>query len=131
MFNFSKFFLGKIGFFGQENDIFEKWIHFLILLNRFKIFNFATIQGAAAPRTPWGGRVIAFWWQGVPPPEPKSSLRHCKQIKGKENAVDARTILQLILQPAMFLPVPTILIHNQILDRTIQQGNVITLLNFF
>ena len=40
-------------------------------LNRFKILYFATSRGAAAPGPPCRGRVIAFWWPGVPPPEPK------------------------------------------------------------
>ena len=37
-------------------------------LNRFKILNFATVREGLRPRTPCVGRVIAFWWPGVPPP---------------------------------------------------------------
>ena len=36
-------------------------------LNRFKSLTFATVRGAFAPRTPCGGRVIAFWRPSVPP----------------------------------------------------------------
>ena len=34
-------------------------------LNRFKIFNFVTIRGLAPPDR-LRGRVIVFWWPGVP-----------------------------------------------------------------
>ena len=41
-------------------------------LNRFKKWNFATVRGAFAPRTPCWGRVIAFKWPGRPPPPKKN-----------------------------------------------------------
>ena len=40
-------------------------------LHRFKKWNFSTVRGALAPRTPCGGRVIAFKWPGRPPPPKK------------------------------------------------------------
>ena len=67
MFNFSKIFLETMDFSGKKDvDIFEKWIHFLILWIVLK-WNFATARGPFAPGPPAGeGRVIAFNWPGVP-----------------------------------------------------------------
>ena len=64
-------------FSGKKNvDIFEKWIHFLILWIVLK--NETSLQsGGLRPRTPCGGgRVIAFKWPGRPPPPKKSWRRH-------------------------------------------------------
>ena len=68
MFHFSKFSL-KMNFSGKKNvDIFEKWIHFLILCIVLKNETSLPSGGGLCPRTPCGGRVIAIMWPGRPPP---------------------------------------------------------------
>ena len=63
--------LRKKGFLARiKLDIFEKWIHFLILSIFSK--NYTLLQsGVLRPRTPCGGRVIASKWPGLPRPPPK------------------------------------------------------------
>ena len=73
MFNFSNFFLGKNRYFGQEKYWdFWKLDSFSNTLHRLKKSNFATVRGGLCPRTPCGGRVIAFKWPGPSPPRKKS-----------------------------------------------------------
>ena len=70
MFNFSNFFLEKNKFLGKKNiDIFENSIHFLILCILWKNETSLPSGGPSPPpRTPCGGRVIAFKWPGRSPP---------------------------------------------------------------
>ena len=51
----------------QIVDIFEKWIHFLILLIILENETSLPSGEAFAPRTPCGGRVIAFKCPGRSP----------------------------------------------------------------
>ena len=74
MFNFSRFFLEKMDISGKQNvDIFEKWIHFLILWIVLEM-KLRYRPGGPSPPDPLRGRVIAFKWPGRPPW--KKSWRH-------------------------------------------------------
>ena len=66
---FFESFRWKNWFFWQEKCwYFWKMDSFSNTLNRFKSLNFAIVRGGPSPpRTPCGGRMIAFWWPSVPP----------------------------------------------------------------
>ena len=60
MFTFSKVFIDKMDFSGKKNvDIFEKWIHYLIL--------WIILQHEPSIPCGRGGHVKAFKWSGPPP----------------------------------------------------------------
>ena len=65
---FFEIFLRENGFLGQEKFwYFWKMDSFSKTMNRFKKWNFDSVQGAAAPSPyPLLGRVIAFKWPGNP-----------------------------------------------------------------
>ena len=73
MFNFSNFFIEKIDFCARKIEIFENSIHFLILclvwINKTSL---PSGGPSPPPRTPCGGRVIAFQWPGRSPPPRKN-----------------------------------------------------------
>ena len=74
MFHFSNVFVEKWILRARKNvDIFEKWIHFLILSNVL-LNETALPSGGLLPRTACGGRAIAFKWARRSPSPRKKHL---------------------------------------------------------
>ena len=78
LFNYVQFyeiFLRKNGSFGEEKCWhFWQMNSFSNTLTRFQKWKFATVRGGLAPRTPWGGRLIAIKCPGRSPPPPAEKV---------------------------------------------------------